>query len=124
MKTCPNTTGCLFYRLVYKSILFVDGGYGRQFGKFSLVFGDNLKSEMFKKVGLITGQKHFGKFFGWVSLLWAIISAGNAGKDGHPHKEVTDRLARLSSNIENGRKGQLSSKATVKNFSKIISFPV
>ena len=88
--------GMLVSRLVYKNNSFLlTGDMEDNLENFLLVFGDNLKSDVLKVGHHGSKTSTSESFLGWVKPALAIISAGQGNKYGHPHKEVTDRLARF-----------------------------
>ena len=88
--------GMLVSRLVYKNNSFLlAGDMEDNLENFLLVLGDSLKSDVLK-IGHHGSQTSTSEnFLGWVNPDLAVISAGQNNKYGHPHKEVTDRLARF-----------------------------
>ena len=88
--------GMLVSRLVYKNNSFLlTGDMEDNLENFLLSFGDNVKSDVLKIGHHGSKTSTSEKFLGLVNPELAIISAGKNIKYGHPHKEVTDRLAQF-----------------------------
>lgn len=66
----------------------------------------NLKSDVLKVGHHGSRTSSSEEFLGWVSSKYAVISAGEKNKYGHPHKEILDRINSLGIKIfrtdENG----------------------
>jgi len=88
--------GMLVSRLVYKNNSFLlTGDMEDNLESFLLSFGDSIKSDVLKIGHHGSKTSTSEKFLGLVNPELAIISAGKNNKYGHPHQEVTDRLARF-----------------------------
>ena len=88
--------GMLVSRLVYKNNYFLlTGDMEDNLENYLLVLGDDLKSDALKVGHHGSKTSTSESFLGWVNPDLAIISVGQGNKYGHPHKEVTDRLARF-----------------------------
>lgn len=89
--------GMLVSRLVYKNNSFLlTGDTEDNLENYLLAFGaDNLKSDVLKVGHHGSKTSTSESFLGWVNPDLAVISAGKGNKYGHPHKEVTDRLAKF-----------------------------
>ena len=88
--------GMLVSRLVYKNNSFLlTGDMEDNLENYLLVLGDDLKSDALKVGHHGSKTSTSESFLGWVNPDLAIISVGQGNKYGHPHKEVTDRLARF-----------------------------
>lgn len=111
--------GMLVSRLVYKNNSFLlAGDMEDNLENFLLVLGDNLKSDVLKIGHHGSKTSTSEKFLGWVNPRLAVISVGKNNKYGHPHKEVTERLARFEiPTLRTDEKGTLVFKS---NGEKII----
>ena len=88
--------GMLVFRLVYKNNSFLlTGDMEDNLENFLLSLGGSLKSDVLKAGHHGSRTSTSEKFLGWVNPDLVVISAGQGNKYGHPHKEVTDRLARF-----------------------------
>ena len=88
--------GMLVSRLVYKNNSFLlAGDMEDNLENFLLGLGDSLKSNVLKVGHHGSKTSTSEKFLGRVNPDLAVISAGQGNKYGHPHKEVTGRLARF-----------------------------
>ncbi len=88
--------GMLVSRLVYKNNSFLlAGDMEDNLENFLLVLEDNLKSDVLKIGHHGSKTSTSENFLGWVNPDLAVISAGKNNKYGHPHQEVTERLARF-----------------------------
>ena len=83
-------------RLVYGNNSFLlTGDMEDNLESFLLSFGGSIKSDVFKIGHHGSKTSTSEKFLGMVNPGLTIISAGKNNKYGHPHQEVTDRLARF-----------------------------
>jgi len=83
-------------RLVYGNNSFLlTGDMEDNLESFLLSFGGSIKSDVLKVGHHGSKTSTSEKFLGLVNPELAIISAGKNNKYGHPHKEVTERLARF-----------------------------
>ena len=83
-------------RLVYGNNSFLlTGDMEDNLESFLLSFGGSIKSDVLKVGHHGSKTSTSEKFLGNVSPDLAVISAGKNNKYGHPHKEVTERLARF-----------------------------
>ena len=83
-------------RLVYgNSSFLLTGDMEENLENFLLSFGGSIKSDVFKIGHHGSKTSTSEKFLGMVNPGLTIISAGKNNKYGHPHQEVTDRLARF-----------------------------
>ena len=83
-------------RLVYGNNSFLlTGDMEDNLESFLLSFGGSIKSDVLKVGHHGSKTSTSEKFLGLVNPELAIISAGKNNKYGHPHQEVTDRLARF-----------------------------
>jgi len=86
--------GMLVSRLVYKNNSFLlTGDMEDNLENFLISFGDNVKSDVLKIGHHGSKTSTSEKFLGLVNPELAVISAGKNNKYGHPHQEVTNRLA-------------------------------
>ena len=86
--------GMLVSRLVYKNNSFLlTGDMEDNLENFLISFGDNVKSDVLKIGHHGSNTSASEKFLGLVNPELAVISAGKNNKYGHPHQEVTNRLA-------------------------------
>ena len=83
-------------RLVYGNNSFLlTGDMEDNLESFLLSFGGSIKSDVLKVGHHGSKTSTSEKFLGLVNPGLAIISAGKNNKYGHPHKEVTERLAKF-----------------------------
>ena len=83
-------------RLVYGNNSFLlTGDMEDNLESFLLSFGGSIKSDVLKVGQHGSKTSTSEKFLGMVNPELAVISAGKNNKYGHPHKEVTERLARF-----------------------------
>lgn len=83
-------------RLVYGNNSFLlTGDMEENLENYLLGFGGSLKSDVLKVGHHGSKTSTSESFLGWVNPSLAVISVGKSNKYGHPHKEVTDRLARF-----------------------------
>ena len=83
-------------RLVYGNNSFLlTGDMEDNLESFLLSFGGSIKSDVLKVGHHGSKTSTSEKFLGLVNPGLAIISAGKNNKYGHPHQEVTERLARF-----------------------------
>ena len=83
-------------KLVYGNNSFLlTGDMEDNLESFLLSFGGSIKSDVLKVGHHGSKTSTSEKFLGLVNPELAIISAGKNNKYGHPHKEVTERLARF-----------------------------
>jgi competence protein ComEC len=83
-------------RLVYgKNSFFLTGDMEDNLENYLLSLGGNFKSDVLKVGHHGSKTSTSESFLGWVSPSLAVISVGKGNKYGHPHKEVTDRLAKF-----------------------------
>ena len=83
-------------RLVYGNNSFLlTGDMEDNLESFLLSFGGSIKSDVLKVGHHGSKTSTSEKFLGMVNPGLTIISAGKNNKYGHPHQEVTDRLARF-----------------------------
>lgn len=88
--------GMLVSRLVYKSNSFLlTGDMEDNLENYLLAMGSDLKSDVLKVGHHGSKTSTSESFLGWVNPNLAVISAGQGNKYGHPHQEVTERLARF-----------------------------
>ena len=93
-KNLSEHDGMLVSRLVYKNNSFLlTGDMEDNLENFLLSFGDNVKSDVLKVGHHGSRTSTSERFLGLVNPELAVISAGKNNKYGHPHQEVTDRLA-------------------------------
>ena len=83
-------------KLVYGNNSFLlTGDMEDNLESFLLSFGGSIKSDVLKVGHHGSKTSTSEKFLGLVNPELAIISAGKNNKYGHPHKEVTERLAKF-----------------------------
>lgn len=81
-------------RLVYRNNSFLlTGDMEENLENYLLGFGGSLKSDVLKVGHHGSRTSTSESFLGWVNPSLAVISVGRGNKYGHPHKEVTERLA-------------------------------
>lgn len=86
----------LVSRLVYKNNSFLlTGDMEDNLENYLLAMGSDLKSDVLKAGHHGSKTSTSESFLGWVNPDLAVISAGKGNKYGHPHQEVTERLARF-----------------------------
>lgn len=88
--------GMLVSRLVYKSNSFLlTGDMEDNLENYLLGLGGGFKSDVLKVGHHGSKTSTSENFLGGVNPGLAVISVGQGNKYGHPHKEVTERLARF-----------------------------
>lgn len=88
--------GMVAAKLVYKNNSFLlVGDMEDNLENYLLFLGDDIKSDVLKVGHHGSKTSTSESFLGFVDPDYAIISAGEKNKYGHPHKEVIERLGRF-----------------------------
>ena len=100
-------------RLVYGNNSFLlTGDMEDNLESFLLSFGGSIKSDVLKVGHHGSKTSTSEKFLGLVNPGLAIISAGKNNKYGHPHQEVTERLAKFEiPALRTDKKGTITIKS-------------